>query len=164
MTGAGSLAALTRLATDLTARLVAIDSVNPSLVPGGAGEGAVAAATARLLAGWGFAVTTPEAAPGRPNVLGVLPGTGGDGAPLLLLNGHTDTVGVAGMRDAPFAPVERDGRLHGRGAFDMKGGLGAILAAGATLAAPPERPCGTLLIACSSDEEYAMLSIDALDV
>ncbi len=158
----GALAALTRLATDLTARLVAIDSVNPSLVPGGAGEGVIAAAIARLLAGWGFDVATPEAAPGRPNALGVLRGTGGDGAPLLLLNGHTDTVGVAGMRDAPFTPVERDGRLHGRGAFDMKGGLGAILAAGATLAARPERPRGTLLIACSADEEYASLGSEAL--
>lgn len=162
MPGTAEAEGLARLATEITARLVRVDSVNPSLVPGGAGESAIAAVIAALLAEWGFAVVTQEAAPGRPNVLGYLRGTGGADAPLLLLNGHTDTVGVAGMGGAPFAAEERDGRLYGRGAFDMKGGLGAILAAGATLAARTVRPRGTLLIACSADEEYASLGSEAL--
>ena len=44
--------------------------------------------------------------------------------------GHTDTVGVVGMTD-PFTPVERDGRLYGRGAQDMKGGVAAMMSAAA---------------------------------
>lgn len=159
--GGTERANLARLATEITARLVRVDSVNPSLVAGGVGEAAVSDKIAALLAGWGFHVVTQEAAPGRPNVIGVLRGTGGEDAPLLLLNGHTDTVGVEGMTGAPFAAEERDGRLYGRGAFDMKGGLGAILAAGATLAAHA-RPRGALLIACSADEEYASIGSEAI--
>ena len=153
---------LARQAAAITARLVAIESVNPSLVAGGSGEATVAAAVADFLRGHGFGVTVQEAAPGRPNVIGVLPGTGGPDAPLLMLNGHTDTVGVDGMTIPPFAPAERDGRLYGRGAYDMKGGLGAIFAAGAALAARPARPRGTLLVTCSADEEYASVGSEAL--
>lgn len=148
-------------AADLTARLVAIDSVNPRLVPGGVGEGAIAAFIAAFLREHGFTVTVQEAAPGRPNVLGWLPGAGGTLAPLLILTGHTDTVGVAGMAGEPFVPVVREGRLYGRGAFDMKGGLGAILAAGAMLARQPERLPGGVLIACCADEEYASIGTEA---
>src|SRR5947209_248948 len=80
----------------------------------------------------------------------------------LMLNGHTDPGGVAGMSGTPFGAVERAGRLYGRGAIDMKGGVGAILAAGATLAARPVRPRGTLLLAFSADEEYASVGSEAL--
>ena len=108
----------------LVAELVAIDSVNPSLVPGAAGEGAVADAIARRMQSLGLAVTVEEVLPGRPNVVGVLDGV--KPGPTLMLCGHTDTVGVEGMR-APFDPVVRDGRLYGRGAQDMKGGVAAMI-------------------------------------
>ena len=77
-------------------------------------------------------VQLTDAAPDRPNVVGVLEGRSPGRS--LMLCGHLDTVGVEGM-DAPFDPVIRDGRLYGRGAQDMKGGLAAILAAAAALAA-----------------------------
>src|SRR5262245_20737602 len=102
---------------ELASNLVAIDSINPVLEPGAAGEGEVA----RFVAGWlrdaGLEVTVEDAAPGRPNVIGVARGRGGGRS--LMLNAHMDTVGVTGM-EAPFAPTVRDGRLHGRGAGDMK--------------------------------------------
>ena len=84
--------------------LVAIDSVNPSLVPGAAGEAAVAARIADELRAMGLDVEVSEIQPGRPNVVGVLDGR----APgrTLMYCGHTDTVSVEGMA-RPFDPIVR---------------------------------------------------------
>jgi len=136
--------------------LVSIPSVNPTLEPGGAGEGHIAEVCAELLQGWGFSVETPEVAPGRPNVVARLEGTGGH---TLLLNGHLDTVGVAGMSIHPFAAQIQGSRLMGRGACDMKGGVAALLAAGARLARSGPRP--DLLVVLTADEEHASLGMGA---
>src|SRR5437016_4787154 len=93
--------------------LIAIDSVNPSLVPGGAGEGQIAHAVADQMRAIGIDVEVTEVSQGRPNVVGVLEGQVPGRS--LMLCGHLDTVGVAGMQ-SPFNPVERDGRIYGRGA------------------------------------------------
>ncbi|MEY4637087.1 MAG: Acetylornithine deacetylase, partial [Acidobacteriota bacterium] len=58
----------------LLKQLIAIDSVNPSLVPGAAGEAAVARALADELRAIGLTVEIQEVAPGRPNVVGTLEG------------------------------------------------------------------------------------------
>src|SRR5260221_10296298 len=76
---------------DLLADLVRIDSVNPLLVPGAAGEAEIAAFVARRLEGSGLAVRVGEVAHGRPNVTARLPGSGG--GKTLILNAHLDTVG-----------------------------------------------------------------------
>jgi acetylornithine deacetylase len=138
--------------------LVAIDSVNPSLVPGAAGEGPIAAAIAAHMHHLGFDVVVQEAAPGRPNVVGVVEGR--QPGPSLLLCGHVDTVGVEGMRD-PFTPQERDGRLFGRGSQDMKGGVAAMIDA-ARVAAERGLSKGRVIVAAVVDEEYASLGADAL--
>src|SRR5918992_396761 len=79
---------------ELTKRLVAIDSVNPELIPGAAGEDDIG----RFIAEWferaGLDVEVDEVSPGRPNVVGIARGSGGGRT--LILNAHTDTVGVAG--------------------------------------------------------------------
>lgn len=142
----------------LLAELVSIDSVNPALVPGGAGEEEIAEAVARSLREAGLDVETADAAPGRPNVLGVLEGRSPGRS--LILCGHLDTVGVEGMA-APFDPVERDGRLYGRGAQDMKGGLAAMIGAAQALARSG-LPAGRLIVAAVADEEHASLGADAL--
>jgi len=144
---------------ELLKTLVAIDSVNPSLVPGGAGEGEIARAIAAELAAAGCAVEMTEVAPGRPNVLGVLEGRRPGRS--LLLCGHIDTVGVTGMA-APFSPVERDGRLYGRGAVDMKGGVAAMLGAARLLADQGGLAAGRLLVGAVADEEYTSLGAEAL--
>src|SRR5712692_8173243 len=143
---------------DLLAELVSIDSVNPGLVPGGAGEAEIAVAVARRLREWGLEVQVTDAAPGRPNVVGVL--TGSAPGRSLMLCGHLDTVGVEGMT-APFDPAERNGCLYGRGAQDMKGGLAAILGA-AQMLARTGLPAGRLLIAAVADEEHESRGADAL--
>jgi acetylornithine deacetylase len=143
---------------ELLKDLVAIDSVNPSLVPGGAGERAVAERIAADMRSAGLDVQTAEAAPGRPNVFGVI--DGGRRGPALMLCGHSDTVGVEGMA-APFDPVVRDGKLFGRGAQDMKGGVAAILGAARRLAERPAGLAGRVIVAIVADEEYASVGADA---
>ena len=146
-------------AISLLADLVAIDSVNPSLVAGGAGERGIAQRIAAFLREASIDARLVEAAPGRPNVYGVIE-TGRPG-PALLLCGHSDTVGVEGMA-APFDPVIRDGKLFGRGSQDMKGGVAAILSAARTLALAPAGLKGRVIVAIVADEEYASLGAEQL--
>ncbi len=141
----------------LLSDLVAADSVNPSLVPGGAGERDVAAIAGRALAAAGLDVVMQEAAPGRPNVIGVL--DGGSPGPTVMFCGHLDTVGVEGMTD-PFTPRIEHGRLYGRGAQDMKGGVAAMIAAAAELSRGWTR--GRLVVAGVADEEHMSLGAEAL--
>src|SRR5688572_15217724 len=88
----------------LLKQLIAIDSVNPALVPGAAGEATIARALSEELRSIGLQTHLQEAAPGRPNVVGILEGRGPGRS--LMLCGHIDTVGVAGMT-RPFDPIER---------------------------------------------------------
>src|SRR5215208_54110 len=108
---------------ELAAQLVAIDSVNPALVPGGAGE----AEAARFVAEWferaGLDVEVVDEENARPSVIATARGRGGGAT--LLLNGHLDTVGLTGMNE-PLTPRVADGRLYGRGAYDMKGAVAAM--------------------------------------
>src|SRR5687768_17329932 len=106
--------------------LIAIDSVNPSLVPGGAGEKEVAAKVAQEMRRIGMDVEVTEVTPGRPNVVGVLEGSGQGKS--LMFCGHTDVVGIEGM-SSPFDPIEREGRIYGRGSGDMKAGVAAMIEA-----------------------------------
>jgi acetylornithine deacetylase len=138
--------------------VIAIDSVNPSLVPGGAGEAQVAARIAEEMRRSGMEVELSDAAPGRPNVVGVLEGR--RPGKTLVLCGHTDTVGVAGMK-APFDPVEQDGRMYGRGSQDMKGGLAAIVGSACRLAEEGGLASGRLVVAAVADEEYASIGAEA---
>jgi acetylornithine deacetylase len=137
-------------AHDLLAALVACDSTNPQLVPGGAGEAGVAGLLAGWLAGWGFEVELTEPLPGRPNVIGRLRGSGGGKS--LMLCGHTDVVGAD---PAGFVPEVRDGIMRGRGVADMKGGIAAALVAASRIAAESRPLAGDLLVAGCIDEEWA---------
>jgi acetylornithine deacetylase len=137
---------------ELLADLVRIDSVNPDLIEGAAGEGEIARFVAGWLADAGLEVDVEEVAPGRLNAVGVAAGSGGGKA--LLLNAHTDTVGVAGM-ERPFEPVVEGGRMRGRGAYDMKAGLAAIMLAGAEAVGAGLR--GDVIVTAVCDEEVASI-------
>ena len=76
-----------------------------------------------------------------------------------MLNAHLDTVGVEGM-ERPFEPVVRDGRLHGRGAYDMKAGLAACMLAAARLRS--EGLAGDVVVAAVADEEYASIGVQSV--
>ena len=163
--------------------LVAIDSVNPGLVEGAAGESAIVAFLANRLRANGFTVTiiNAEGRANRPSLLAVGPGP--SDAPTVVLNGHLDTVGVSGM-PSPFTPRVEGHQLFGRGAADMKGGVAAMVAAAERLTADhltadhltagdlaaahlgAERPTGSRgirpVLALVADEEDASLGSEAV--
>ena len=143
----------------LLKQLVAIDSVNPSLVAGAAGEAAIARALAEELRGIGLQVDVQEAALNRPNVIGVLEGRAPGRS--LMFCGHVDTVGVAGMT-RPLDPLERNGRLYGRGSQDMKSGVAAMIGATRAIAESGGLDAGRIVIACVVDEEHSSIGAEAL--
>src|SRR4051794_23874358 len=140
--------------TELTAALVAIDSVNPALVEGGAGEGEIARFIERWARDAGLEVELLEPSAGRPSAIVRARGSGGGRT--LLLCGHIDTVGVEGMR-RPHAPRIAGHRLYGRGAYDMKAGVAAALVACREAAARGLR--GDVVVAAVADEEHASLGV-----
>lgn len=141
----------------LLADLVCVDSVNPDLVPGGAGESAIVGVIAAWANGNGLETHIIEPVPGRPSIVVVAHGSAGGRS--LMLNGHIDTVGFAGMAEPLAARVE-DGRLSGRGAYDMKGSVAACL--WAAMLAQEEGLRGDVIVACVADEEVASLGTQAV--
>ncbi|HET7820057.1 MAG TPA: M20/M25/M40 family metallo-hydrolase [Ornithinibacter sp.] len=154
--------ALGDAAVGLTAELVAIDSVNPGLVPGAAGEAAVVEHLRNRLQRSGF-VTHVITAPGhddRPSLVAIGPaGRTGQAGPTVVLTGHLDTVGVEGMPD-PFTPTVEADRLSGRGSSDMKGGVAAMVVAAEALAA--QAAPVQVVLALVADEEDASTGAEAV--
>lgn len=144
---------------DVLRSLVSINSVNPSLVPGAPGEGEIARYLADECRKAGLEVVLAEVVPGRPDVIATLRGRGGGRT--LLLNGHMDTVSVTGMAD-PFEPIEREGRIYGRGAYDMKGGVAAMVAAAIAVRRTGVALAGDVVVTMVVDEEYASIGTEAI--
>jgi acetylornithine deacetylase len=138
----------------LLASLVEINSVNPSLVPGAAGETDIACFVKRWLDERGVQTEVHDAAVRRPSVVARVSGKGGGRT--LLLCAHLDTVGVEGMAE-PFAARVEDGRMYGRGTYDMKAGLAACMLALADLRSG--ELAGDVLLAAVADEEHASLGV-----
>jgi acetylornithine deacetylase len=148
-----------RYTLETLARLVQINSVNPTLAPGAPGEKEIAAFIAESLRGCGLKVKIFEPEPGRTSVLGRLEGRGGGRS--LMLNAHCDTVDVQGMAE-PFSGATRGGRLYGRGAYDMKGSMAACMAAAKALCDADTELRGDVLVAAVADEEYGSLGTSDL--
>jgi succinyl-diaminopimelate desuccinylase len=131
----------------LTQQLVRLDSINP---PGS--EGACAELLGALLADAGFEVRYAELSPGR---LGVVATIGDDTRkPRLAFTGHLDTVplGNAPWTVDPFGAELKDGRLHGRGASDMKSGVAAFVVAALRCAPALRATPGIALILTAGEE------------
>jgi acetylornithine deacetylase len=161
--GGRPAAALGEDAVALTNALVAIDSVNPGLVPGAAGESGIIDHLRTRLSHSGFEthVITPIGRDDRPSLVAI--GPMGAPGPTVVLTGHVDTVGVEGMAD-PFLPRIDGDRLEGRGACDMKGGVAAMVVAAEELAR--SGVAGRVVLALVADEEDESLGtlavLDAL--
>jgi acetylornithine deacetylase len=143
-------------AVELARELVALDTVNPALVPGAPGERPAVERLAARLARRGFAIEVVGPAD-RPSLVATHRGSGGGRS--LVLNGHLDTVGVDGMED-PFSARIEGGRLYGRGACDMKAGVAAMVVAAEHAAAAGTR--GDVLLALVADEEHGSLGTTAV--
>ncbi|MCL4524735.1 MAG: ArgE/DapE family deacylase [Acidobacteria bacterium] len=152
-----------QLTVDLLKHLVAIDSVNPSLVPGARGEQAAAEFLRDWLRGQGIAAELQFAAPGRPNVVATmgLSQAAPHAKPALLIVAHLDTVGAGDMRD-PFTPREENGRLYGRGALDIKSGVAAMCAAAAAIEQSGVALARPFVIAAVVDEECNSIGTETL--
>jgi acetylornithine deacetylase len=144
----------------VTQDLIRIESVNPELAGTGNGEYLIAEHIGKYLAEIGLEVRYQAIKPNRINVIGVLKGSGEGKA--LMLNGHTDTVGIARMDVDPLNPVFRDGKVFGRGSFDMKSGLAAMIIAVKAIIDAGLKPKGDVILAFVADEEYRSLGTEVL--
>ncbi|WAL39626.1 MULTISPECIES: M20 family metallopeptidase [Brevibacterium] len=140
--------------TALTVQFVNAGGENPP----GDEQGSVDALTIAAAAA-GLASKTEEVAPGRPNLTVDLPGGKGPG---LMFLGHSDVVPAGtGWTGDPFAATVAGGRITGRGACDMKGGLAAVLAAMSALREEGVALSGPVSLVCTVDEEDLDLGIRA---
>lgn len=136
----------------LARHLVAIDSVNPSLVAGGAGETEIADYCTQWLSARGFEVHRIESTPGRPSVVAI--GRGGGGR-TLMLNAHLDTVAASAHL---LRPEIDGGRLAGRGAYDTKGGAAALMVGAVRALAAGIG--GSIILTLVADEEFASIGTE----
>ena len=132
-------------------KLVQINSVNPSLEESGGGEKEISKCIGDILDQLGITYEVDEIEPGRMNVTAKIPGSGNGKS--LILNAHTDTVGVAGMDD-PFSGTIKDSKLYGRGSYDMKGSIAAILGTAKKIVDEKIDMEGDLILSFVADEEY----------
>jgi len=135
-------------AIEITRQLITFRTVNP---PGD--ELPAQDFLQKILENGGFKVERFEKAPGRPNLVTRLEGRG-ERSPLLFY-GHTDVIEASdrGWETPPFAGLERDELLYGRGALDMKAGLAMLVHALLQAKAQNLRPAGDIILAIVVDEE-----------
>lgn len=134
----------------LTRELVQVPSVSPN-------EAACALLLSQRYEEYGLDVTLHEAAPGRPNVIGTIEGSGKGGR--LLIVGHTDVVEVGEelqWSKDPWGGQIFGARLYGRGALDVKAGLASAAIAARAIIAAGIRLKGTLQLAGFVDGERLM--------
>jgi acetylornithine deacetylase/succinyl-diaminopimelate desuccinylase family protein len=143
--------------TSTLTELVRTKSINPAFADGEpSNEREIATRVGAMMRALGMEITEYEPEPGRVSVVGRLRGTGGGRS--LLLYGHIDTVGVTAMPE-PFSATVRDGKLYGRGSYDMKCGVAACLGAVKALRDEGVSLRGDVLIAGVADEEVASIGM-----
>lgn len=109
-----------------------------------------------VLKSWGLKTEIFDVFPNRPDVVGFLEGL--EGKPTLILNGHLDHVPPGNLEDWSFNPYDGkivDGKLYGRGAADMKGGLTAMMVTAKILKDLNVKLKGNLVLTFAIGEEKA---------
>lgn len=151
---------------DLLQELVRIPSVNPALCrdsPQGDGEGNLSNFLSIFFEKNRWPWFRQTVHPGRDNLVAICRGSSSAAdTDVTLWEAHQDTVGVAGMRIAPFAAEEREGRIWGRGACDVKGGMAAMITALARVQEQPTQQRSTIVLALTVNEECGFTGAKAL--
>ncbi len=136
--------------------LIRIPSVNPTLAPDESdGEADIAHFAEAWFHDHGINAWLEEVTPGRPNTVAEV---GEAQGPTLVLCAHMDTVATGGMEIPPFEPRLEGRRVYGRGAYDMKGGAAAAMAAAVAL--KDAEWDGRLIVALVVDEEHSSIGAD----
>ena len=149
--------------TEILCQLIAIPSVNPM---GREVDGDIffESRMSDWLEGFfrklGASFERIEVAPGRSNLLAVYEGT--DPTKSILLDAHQDTVPVDGMTIEPFDPQVKAGKVFGRGACDVKGGMAAMLHAFGRLVTERPNCVGNVIMSCTCDEEATTIGVQDL--
>jgi acetylornithine deacetylase/succinyl-diaminopimelate desuccinylase-like protein len=155
----------TTFAKRLLCELIATPSVNPAFAPadrGGIGELAVAEFLGGFAKAAGLPVELHEVLPKRPNLI-IRLAPQGRVRQRVLLAPHLDTIGEPGSWPELVSPIEKHGRVYGRGACDTKGSVAAMLTALLRLAKSGSRPQHTeVVFAGLADEENAQTGSRAL--
>ena len=149
--------------TRLLQDLVALPSVNPmgrDLRGPDVFEHRVTAYLEDFFRGLGVRWERQTVAPRRDNILAWYEPAGAERT--LVLEVHQDTVPTDGMTIDPFAARVEDGRLYGRGACDVKGGMAAMLTAFARLVRDKPAGAARVVMACTVDEEFTFLGVQTL--
>lgn len=139
--------------------LVRINSVNPFLEPSGKGEREIGTHIHNCLLGFGFSSEVMNLGNSQVNVIGRWRGTGR--GKTLAINAHMDTVGVEGMKE-PFAGRIEGNKLFGRGAYDMKGSIAAMLGVAKQFSVDKPNISGDLILTFVADEEYESIGTQEL--
>lgn len=140
--------------------LIRINSVNPNISQDAKGESEITHFIGAYLEDLGLKVEYQKVSENRENVIGILKGI--HDKKKLMLNGHMDTVGIKGMEIDPFNPIYKEGRIYGRGASDMKGGIAAQILTVRTLIENEVPLQGNLILSYVVDEEYASIGAEKL--
>ncbi|WP_437223297.1 M20 family metallopeptidase [Planctomicrobium sp. SH661] len=141
---------------EILCELIEVPSVNP-MGQGVSGptyfEGEMTQWLARYFEALNVPYECQEVLPGRCNVVARFDSPGAKHT--ILMDAHQDTVPTEGMTIDPFRAVRQDGRVYGRGACDVKGGLAAMLAAFARIVQERPKGAANILMVCTCDEEFA---------
>jgi acetylornithine deacetylase/succinyl-diaminopimelate desuccinylase-like protein len=149
--------------TSLLRDLVAIPSINPmgrTLAGPEIYEQRVTDYLERFFRNLGVPFERQKVASQRENIVARsnLPGS----RRTILFEAHQDTVPVDNMTIDPFGARVEDGRLYGRGACDIKGGMTAMLTAFARLTREKPPGAANIIMACTVDEEHTFLGVQLL--
>ena len=159
----GTLPTTPNSVVDILSALISLPSVNPmgQDVDGPIYfEGRVSDWLVKYFDSFGARHERIEVSPGRDNVLARFDSPGSEFT--ILLDAHQDTVPVDGMTIPPFDPQIRNGRITGRGACDVKGGMAAMLFAFRRLCQEQPTPAANVVLSCTCDEESTTTGITDL--
>ncbi|HKI32564.1 MAG TPA: M20 family metallopeptidase [Gemmataceae bacterium] len=149
----------TRLLTDLV-RLPSVNPMGRALQTPDLYEHRVTTYLEDFFRGLGVPYERQTVAPRRDNIVARFESPGARRT--LVLEAHQDTVPTDNMTIEPFGAHVENGRLYGRGACDIKGGMASMLAAFARLAREKPRGACHVVMACSVDEEHTFLGVQEM--